>query len=302
MPVLHTDAATSIFYEGQLEAISTRVLTTKVRPTRAQEFMQLSDQNIPRYAASWLQLRAEEIGYSRWLAAGANDMPWADVKTTGTPHPVRKHGVGYRVTDDEAEEAQALGMNISDRRATAALRAAERFRDKVLIQGDASVGLEGFINNSNVPTTTDTSWAGTPKTTAEMLADLGQWLESARANHKDTVRPDTLVLPPAAFNHARVTKETGSDLTTLEFLLRSMGTSGITKITYLDELATAGVGSTTRAVLYWNDPEVLSGELAHFFEFGEPLRELQGVAVPGKEALGGCQVIFPPGMLYIDGV
>ena len=183
-----------------------------------------------------------------------------------------------------------------------ARKGAERFRDRILIQGDSDVGLEGIINNSYVPTTTDTSWSGTPKTTVEMLADLGAWLETARGYHKGSVQPDTLLLPPAAYNHARVTKETGSDLTTLEFLLRTMESSGIKKISYLDELTTAGVGATTRAILYANEPDVVQGEMAHFYRFGEAHRGLRRVEVPGEEAIGGCHIYFPPGFLYIDGV
>lgn len=298
----HEDAAVSAFYAEQLEAMSTRVLTTKVKPTRAAELMNVTDANIPEWAEAWSYLRTEEVAYSRWLADASNDMPWADLKVHKETFAVRRHGVGYYVTDVEAMQARAAGVDLSDRRAMAARKGAERKRDQILLLGDTSVGLTGLLNNAQVPTTTDTAWAGTSKTTAEMLADLGQWLETSRGYHKDTVRPNTLVLPPAAYNHARVTKETGSDLTTLEFLKRVMEASGIERITYLEELATAGAGGGTRAVLYANDPEVVEGEIAHFFRFGEPVRALRQVQVPGEEAIGGCHIYFPPGLLYVDGV
>jgi hypothetical protein len=206
----------------------------------------------------------------------------------------------------EIRGALESGVDLEQRKANAARRAIDEKMDKVAASGDTAHGFYGFANQPNALSYTIPNGAGgttewNDKTGMEMVRDalaMEQYMLSQTSNVE---KPDTLVLPSAAF--ARFSTEPvndTTDVTALEFFLRVA--RFIKNVDSWEVLDGAGAGGTDRSVAYRRDPEVLEFVIAQDFEaFPGQERGLE-VVFPCQARVGGVTLYYPLAMVYGDGL
>lgn len=257
----------------------------------------------------------DKVGQAEWFHHEANDVPRADTTKTQHEHAIEMAAIGYGYTLQELGQAMMVpNTNLTADRAMAARRAYEEFMYNLAFEGNTVRNMEGLFNDSNVTIVgADNSGTGgstnfADKTGAQVLTDINNALTGIYTSSQTVEMADTVLLPVAVYaDLATRQNSTASDLTILEFLLRSNVYSATTgqPLTVrahrrLNDAGAAGVG---RMVAYRRDPEVVKLHLPMPHKFlpvwqTGPLR----FDVPGIFRTGGTEIRRPGAVRYVDGV
>jgi hypothetical protein len=293
------DAATQAFIQQTLQYLSGRIVTTPFGPKRAAALIPLEG-DVPEGAQEWGYDRVTHTGIAQWISSTATDIPFANMHSQRVMFPMRKLGVGYHVADDDVAAAMMSGMNVPANKAIAAREAVDRFENNVWISGDATVGMEGFINASNVTAGSVVTGTWASATPAQILADMHTVLQSIKVTTRQVYEADTIVLPIVQRGLIQTTPySTGSDLTIEEYFLRNH--RGV-RFEELAELDGAGAGGTDRMIVYKRDPQVLVAKYSVIFHAKPPQEQGYGYNVPCYGKIGGVAWMVPIAAAYGDGI
>jgi len=260
------------------------------------------------FAKSVTYFSGDKFGEAGWINGNAGDIPLAGVEHTKFETPVYTAGIGYGYGWEEINQAQMLGMPLSNQLAMAARRAYEEMVDRVALLGDTKKNFQGLINNSAV--TADSAlngdWDGA-STADEILADVNEAILDTAMDTKYTGVADTLLLPFAKLNRLATLRLGDTTMTVLNFLRENNTYTAMTGkelvIRGVRGLETAGSGSTNRMVAYRRDPSVLKLHIPmpHRFLPAHQKTPLY-FEVPGVFRLGGLDIRLPKEVRYKDGI
>lgn len=251
---------------------------------------------------------SNKFGRAEWLNGNADDVPLAGTERTKFDVPVYTAGIGYGYGWEEVEQAQMLGINLTNDDAMAARRAYEEMVDRIAINGDTDKGFEGLTNYTSVPVTPAPTGDWTTATAAEILADINAAITAVFITQTNTVAmADTILLPWIRWNYLASTQLPDTTMTILAFVRQNNAYTAATgqplNIRGMRELDEAGTSGTPRMVTYRNSPDVLKLHIPMPHRFmpvyqAGPLR----FEVPGVFRLGGLDVRLPKEMNYMDNI
>lgn len=295
-----SDSAPSLFLQRELQDIEKKIYETPFAPLKADQLIPVK--TIARGAQEAGYDRITHYGMARWLAASAKDLPSVNAERRRFLYPVKSLGAQYEYTQDDIDAAQMAGMPLDDTLARAARRAIDTFRNSVALEGDAAIGMTGFVNDPSVPSgnATTGNWLG-GATPDQILADLNQMPIDVRTQTKEVYEADTLALPTSLHGYVATTpRSANSDTTILEYFLKA--NPQIKEVVPMLELEEAGAGGTGRAICYKKDLEILEQAVAIPFEQMPPQFSGLKVEVPCRGRIGGTHFKAPIACVYRDGL
>lgn len=300
------DADESIFFKRELEHIKAKSYDVEYPELKARSLIPVSNEAGPG-AESITYEQYDHVGTAKLLASYAEDLPRADVKGKEFTSPVRGAADSYGYSIQEIRAAKLAGKPLTQRRADAAKRALMELDNRIAFFGDTKSGLKGFFNHPNVPVFTLTAdgtgatvtWS--TKTSTQIVRDLNDFTNSVVEQTNGVEIPDSLLLPLVSYNKIKnLAFGDNADRTVLKYFLEN--NEYVKQVIWVNELATAGVGSTKRMVVYAKNPDKVTLEIPQDFEQFEP--ELNGLTyeVACHMRLGGVIFYKPLSAAYADGI
>ena len=251
----------------------------------------------------------DRVGAAQWADSLANDTPTVDVSYARSSFPIHHGKAGYEFSQQELRQSAFLRRPLPESRLKTAIEAYQRKLNSVGLLGDTAKNLTGLYNNANVTaaaTTSGKAWVSTT-TVAEILNDFNVALYNQWAASGYNVVADTLILPALAYQYINSTpaSPTIPNITILKYMQENnlCVTERGKPFTIAPgfDLATAGSGGVTRAVLYDNSPMTVKFHVPMALQFLAPQLQDVMVKVPGEFRASGVVVMRPTNMRYIDG-
>ena len=156
-----TDAVTSIgagvWFAGDLEQISSKLLTVHRPPLNGMKLFPVSSEVIPG-ARQFTRRMVELLGYASMIADYADDLPAADAVVSSETVDIKDLGSSFMYNLSEIEAARAAaqirrgpGISLQTQRAFAARKANETKVNDIVWHGLPEAGLYGVLTTPSVP-------------------------------------------------------------------------------------------------------------------------------------------------------
>lgn len=319
MTDLITDSQALAFVTGQAYRVNQTVYETRFPDWDFGRLVYV-DTTGPEWSPGILTYTSDLSGRANWQAAGAKDIPLADVSQDMQTKTFQLAAIGYQWNIEEVNTVIQVGGSLPDRRARAARLAYTKFMFDLALFGSAEKGLGGLTNYSGVTTTTapndgtgsSTFWVDEDgvgqKTPAQIVRDINIALQGIALASFETEMADTILLPVEAFNYIAASPYSATTMETiLSFIQRTniytLTTGRPLTIRSVRELGAAGGSSTGRMVAYKNDQDYVKLHLPMPHRFlpvyqDGPLNWM----VPGIFRTGGIEVLTTVAFRYIDGI
>lgn len=295
------DAGETAIIAQELEYASAKLVET-VYP----EF--LAEQLIPRDNESpdpgdefWSYKMWDKVGMASYISDYTTELP--NVGAFATKHTGRCISMGNKFHWDlqELRAAAKSGNRLPVQKMNAAKRANMQLRDDLFAFGDPETGLNGILNNANIPVVSSGitgAWASA--TPQQMLADLRIVERYGPINSHNAFKYDTLILPTAEYQLAAGTElSTDNNTTVLEqFERTSRYIKTVVEWHRLDVANAAGTGP--RAMFLKRDPETMT--LVNVIEFEMLPAQAKGLLWETNchSRAAGTKVIRPLAAAYVD--
>lgn len=300
----HLDAESTIFFETQLEAVKSRSYDKKYPALKARTLIPVSfEAGAGAESISYEQF--EQFGMAKIISNYARDLPRADVKGKKFVSPVESLGMSYGYSVQEIRAAQFGNKPLQQRKANAARRGVMEKENTIALFGDAGTGLKGLLNNVNVPIQalpadgTGASILWSTKTADLIIRDMNLVANTVVTQSKGVELPDTLLLPLTAFTFTSSTpRSNDSETTILAYFLAN--NPHIKNIEWLNELETAGAGSSRRMMAYRRDEDAITLEIPQDYEEFSPQEKGLEFEIPCHERIGGVIFYYPLSACYAD--
>lgn len=298
------DADESIFFSRELLAKKAVAYDVKYAELKGRQVVPVSFDAGPGAEAIKYE-QYDSVAVAKLISSYADDLPRADVKGAEFISPVKSLGASYGYSVQEVRAARMANKPLEQRRANAAKRGILQKENDIIMFGDSTVGLKGFLNGSAVPLVvlpndgTGSSILWSTKTPDQIIRDMNSVMNSIVTVSKGVEQPDTLLLPLTAYTYVASTpRSSTSDTTILEYF--KLNNPFVKDVGWLNELETAGGSSLRRMVAYKRDPEKLTAEIPQDFEqFPEQERGLEFV-IPCHSRIGGVIMYYPLSLAYAD--
>lgn len=326
----HKDAGESLFFARQLEYIRPGLFEVLYPDLEAKKFLPLETSIAPG-AEIFTYRSVDKVGRAQLLKSYSNALPRADVLGKEATQQLRSAGIMYGYNMQELRAAMLAQIPLDVRKAMAARYAMALLVDEVMWYGrsdttaqqdttngfDAGMlnaGLVGLANLSNTTSyTTQNGGAGSKlwrrKTADEIVADMHGVVNNVVKVTFGIHRPDTLILPLAAYNIAATKRMgDGSNQTCLDFFLKTSPYVKTVEPSYrLDAARSPNWNGTTspttgRAIAYEKNPERLTALLPLEFEQLAPQQEHFEIRTACHARMGGVIAYFPGSISYMDGI
>lgn len=307
-PAKRRDAAESVFVSRQLEEVRTKVYEQRLPQFKARTLIPVNNTEDPGLEV--IRYRTyDQVGVAKFIASYSDDLPRVDISGREFTAQVKTFGDAYGYNRDEINKARREGVDLEQRKANAARRAAEQLIDQVARIGDADLGLLGLLNQPNalvmtIPNGASASPLWSSKTAAEMLKDLVALSSNSYRNTNQVETANTILLPFSSLEligSTFVPNTTETVLSVFEKINRASETP-ITRIASWADLETAGAGGTRRAVAYRNDPDALELRIPEEFNQLEPEKRNLEWVVDCTARIGGVLAFYPMTITYADGI
>lgn len=260
---------------------------------------------MPEWTTSIIYRSLSATGMAKFIATGAYDVPMLNLDPKTTAIQVRSGGIGFGYSLEDLAQSQEFGTPIDSSGAVMARRFAEQHIQKISMLGDADVGFEGFVNNTNVPAGNATTgdWL-TTATPAQILQDINDAFSDVVEDTLNVERPNRLALPLAQWNFIMHTpRSVDSDMTIAKFVVaNSPYITSLAQIVPIVELKGAGTLAADRMMVYTyaEDKVVLHTPMP--FNILDPQAKGLGYEVPTMYRVGGVEFRYPLSAAYYDGI
>lgn len=296
-----------------------RTLETEIYRRRYPSFDYAAHVPVVTQGAPWAigtQFRVKDhSGKAKVISGKASDIPFGKTTQSLASHDFVMIGAGWEWSDEEVNQAQLYGIDLSADDAMGAADDVERLLYTHAMTGDTELNWTGLVNNASVQTATaantgtgsSTFWSA--KSVDQVLTDVNTGLSTVRTNSNEVEWADTVRLPPEAFRDIAVRRMGAGDgaMTVLDYIRKNniytAETGQPLDIAPLRDLAEAGTGERGRMVAYRKDPQVLR------FHLPMPRRVLpvyRSGLMSYQQAViartGGLEIRLPGAMSYIDGI
>ena len=312
---LRLDEGDSVFFARQLEHIIAQEFDIEYPELRGRVVIPITMEADP--ADLTITYREyDRVGMAKLISDYSQDLPRVDITGREITGKIRTIGASYGYNYDEVLASAKTGRDLEGRRAEMAREAILRKENILLLLGDSTHNLAGFLNFANVPTVSAAAtgvggskkWSD--KTADQMLADLNNLVNSIPEATYGIEQADTLLLPRACY-HLAATKRIGRDsnMTVLKFFVETNPyITSMDQVEVLNEIATAGVGGTgtggtaTRAMAYRRNPLKVRAEIPQ--DFTSLPAQVEGFEwkVPCRSRLAGVIWHKPMSAAYMDAI
>ena len=299
------DSAETIFFERELEFKKAQTYDVVRAPLKAFELIPVSTEAGP--GAEVISYEQYDMtGIAKIVANYADDLPRADVKGKEFFAQVRSVGNSFGYSLQEIRAAQLAGKSLEQRKSNAAARSQREKWNDIAFNGDAEYNLQGWLSNTNVPTSpvdagasTDTEWD--TKTPSEILKDLNDAVNGVVDLTNGAEQPNTVVLPIAQYTQISTTRaDSGTDTTILEYFLQN--SPFIDSVEWANELKGAFTDGADGFIVYDRNPDKMTLEMPQTFEI-LPVQE-RGLeyVVPCHSRIGGVIIYYPLSQVFKSGI
>lgn len=295
------DSNETAMLSRQLEHIKSSTYDVKYPAFKARQFIPLAS-GTPSGAETITYRQWDQYGMAKVISNFADDLPSVDVVAKEFTSRVKSLGDNYQYSIQDLRAAALAGNQLDAKRAVAARRAIEASIDNIAAIGLPEAGMEGFVNNSNVPLIAPTTGSWASATAAQILADMNKLVKSVVVATKQIHQPDTLLMDVESFELI-AGLPTGTELTRTVlkvFLETNPHIRNIDSWYMLDTADAAGTGP--RMIAYARDAEVLELEVPQEFEQLPPQSRNLAFVVPCHARIGGTVIRYPLGLAYMDGI
>lgn len=295
------------FVESTLTFVEAKVYETQYRHIVYQDIVPVSNE-AGEGATSVTYYSVDGATMGKFIGSNAIDVPLSDISTEPHIVPVELGAVGYKYSDEELRQAAMLNRPLPQMKANLTMRGYEEHAQSVCFTGDTTKGLEGLLNNTNVPAASvvnpggGTAWS--TKTAAQILFDINALFAQVFEVTKQVEKPDTLLLPTAQWSYiASTPRSENSDTTILQYVVQnSPYINSADDIKALPELVGAGAGATDRMMVYTKDIDKVVFHIPMPYRIEQPVRKTLGWEVPAVYKLSGVEFRFPLSAAYADGI
>jgi hypothetical protein len=304
------DAAESVFFKRELEAIDKRVYDKKYPQLIARSLIPTIS-GVSPYQKVYTWREFDKKGSAKVITDYADDLPRIDVSGEEFSQLIKTVGDSYWYSLDEVQAAKGMGTPLDEMRAMAARYFIESKVDSILATGDAATGMKGLLNLANTTSfTAGTKTAGgltwgtlvAPNATgAEVAQDIMGLVSKLNETTKGLWSKFKIVLPLEQYNYAaQIRMSTLGETTALEFVLKVC--PFIESITPWVKCDGAGAGSTDRMMAYPFDEMVLGALVPSEFEILPAQERNLAFVVNCKATVGGVICRYPVAVAYCDGI
>lgn len=260
----------------------------------------------------------ESVGRAGWFNGRAQDVPNVELLRDRDETRIQMAAIGYEYAQDEIAYAMRMGMNLEGDKAAAARRAYEEFVDQIALFGDPTKRMEGLFNSSRLSVgqaapvgtlngqTASTRWAD--KTHVQIGFDLNGELKGQFNGTFGAEISDTVLLPYDVIQDLGTRTIGDNNQQTILAWLRennifTQETGRPLLFRGFFGLETAGVGGTSRMLVYRRDPLVLKLHIPMPLKW-LPLWRKGPITyeVPAIFRLGGVNFKRPKAARYLDGI
>lgn len=299
------DGAEQVFFDEQLALVKARTYDVKHKALKALQLLPVSTEQDP--GADRIIWRSfDQVGVAKIVSDYANDFPRADVAGEEHISPVRDIGSSYGYSLKEIRRAQKAGVSLDAKRAEACRRAIDEKQDRIAWFGDAKAKLPGFINAEGITEYVAANGAGggkawSGKTADEIVADVAGIITAAGEATNGIENPDTLILPLSLYNKLMTTPYGANrDKTILGFIRENY--PQITRIDWVQDLAGAGAGGSSRVMAYSRDPLKVEVQIPQRLEQFPPQQKGLAFDIICAQSTGGTLVYYPLSVVFCDGL
>lgn len=324
-PGYHKDASEGLFFARQLEYIRPGLFEVLYPEFEAKKFIPL-ETSISPGAEQFTYRSINKVGRAQLIKSYSDDPPRVDVLGNESTQKIRGASDMYGYTTQELRAAMMAQMPLDVRKAMAARYALALLFDEVMFYGHADTttgqsatgldvgalegGLKGLANLSNTtsyttPTGSQGSQLWRKKTPDEIVADLHGWVNNVVKVTFGIHRPDSILLPLAAYNMIATRRMgDGSNQTILEFFLATSPYVKNVDPTYrLDYARSANwSGTSGRGIAYEKNPDRLAALMPLEFEQLPPQQEHFEIRTACHGRIGGVVAFYPGSVSYMDGI
>ncbi len=302
------DEGESVFFARQLEHIIAQEFDIEYPELRARQVIPITQEADP--ADLTITYREyDRMGVAKIISDYSQDLPRVDISAKEVTSKIRTIGDAYGYNYDEVLASAKTGRDLEGRRAETAREAILRKENSVLLLGDTTHNLVGFLNFATVTVLTlaadgvGASKKWSDKTPDQCLRDLNAMVNSIPELTNGIEQPDTLLLPRAAY-HVIATKRIGRDsnMTVLDFFVGSNPyITSRAQVEVLNELTTAGANSTARSMVYRRDPLKVRAEIPQDFMSLPAQPKGFEWLIPCRSRCAGVIWTKPLSAVYFDG-
>lgn len=267
------------------------------------------DTSAPEFAKTVTYYSMDTVGQAKFINGNARDIPTVGVGMGEHETSVLTSALGYEMGWEELGQAHQLGYNIDGQKAEAARRISEEHVDRVVMSGDANVGMQGLVNIAGITEIAFAAGAGGATfelmTDDEIITRMNSLISGQIAETLRTDLADTLLLPNSTLDYLGERKFSDTDMTVLAWFRAHNAFTNRTgrqlDIRGIDDLETAAAGDNKRMMAYRRAPDVLKFHMPMPHRFLTPVAQVLGAVVPGVQRFGGLNVKKPAALRYATG-
>lgn len=306
----HADASESLWFARQLEYIRPGLLEFQFPDLEGKKFVPVEN-GIPAGAENYTVRGYKSVGEVTVIKDYSLDPPRADVTGIEATAIQRSLGTMYGYNMQELRAAMLAGMPLDVRKAMSARDLMERKHDAIIFYGDTSGNLTGLANiaagttSFTVPNGIKGTKLWRDKTPDEIALDMASIVSNVVTQTRGVERPDTLLLPLAAYNMASQRRMgDGSNQTILSFVLSTTPYLKAIEPTWRlnSSESTFWGGSTGRMIAYRRDPMKVFAMIP--MDFSQLAPEQRGFEIRTlcEARAGGVGSPYPASISYGDGI
>lgn len=300
---MNLDAASTVFFEKELEQIKNRSFDVLKAPLKAFEMIPV-DSTTAVGADSITYTQYDSTGIAKIISNYADDLPTADVSGKEFTSRIKSIGNSYVYSVQDVRAAQFAGKPLEQRKANAAIEAQRQAMNRLAFFGDTEHNIQGLLTNTNIPNAPVSTGVGgltwALKTADEILKDLSAAKTSMLDTTKGVEMPNTLVLPIAQYELiSTMPRSSTSDRTVLDFF---KGNNPEITVMYATELKGAFAGSTDGFIMYNRNPDKLWMEIPQMMETFAPQENNLAYKVPVHSRFGGVITPYPLSLIIRRGI
>lgn len=234
----------------------------------------------------------------------SNTVPTLNSSSRRTAKKVYSARLSYTWTLQDVRAAAMAGVPLNSENAEGVREGVETRVDKACALGDADTEIEGFVNHSAVGAPiapTGAAWVQGTTTVQQIVNDLNKLQNSIVTDtlNKNSMKPDTIVLPVEQYTVATSTFNEGTDRTALSIFVQN---SPFVKTVVPWHYMSQGPNGP-RAVAYRRDPKVLQKVIPQPFELLPPFQRSSTLfEQEGHMRLAGVKMRYPVAVRYMDGI
>jgi hypothetical protein len=297
-PRVRQDAAgNAMFLARELEQVSARTYDVLYNPTKGRQIVPFNTSVSPG-ADSYSYDQFDQLGAAKWITNYADDLPRAEAFKKRFTAAMHSFGCSYAYTVQDLRAAAFGGQPVDAKRAMTSRAVCERFLDDVIAVGDATRGIKGLTNSTDIPAVSSTAGTWASNTAADKLADLIKLANAPGQATADLFTGDTLLLPLSKKSALQAPYATTFPTSIMKTFWD--GQDHITQVIWWNRLNTASAIGGPRAMVVTKSDLVLEFLLAIDFQDHAPEVQNLETVINCESRVGGLSLHYPLACAKMD--